>query len=198
MCGVPGLRVVALSQRHHPGELLRRAVADDGPVVFVENKLLYAQRPHAETPIDLEPVEELTTDGNLPSLCYRSRATARPDVTLVTYGGMTGPCEAAMRELIESDELAFDYVVLTQLWPLDVSPVVDSVRRTGRLVVVEENVADYGISAAVVSAVAQELPYGFACRRLGAAAVPLPSARHLEDAVLPSSSGVAAAIREIL
>jgi 2-oxoisovalerate dehydrogenase E1 component len=198
-CGVPGLRVVALSQRHNPGELLRRVVVDDdGPVVFVENKLLYSQRPHTEPPVDLETVDEATTDGNLPSLCYRSRATARADVTLVTYGGMTGPSEAAMRQLIESDELTFDYVVLTQLWPLDVSAVVDSVRRTGRLVVVEESVADYGVSAAVVSAVAQQLPHGFACRRLGAAAVPLPSARHLEDAVLPSTAAVVAVIQEIL
>jgi 2-oxoisovalerate dehydrogenase E1 component len=197
-CGVPGLRVVALSQRHNPGGLLRRVVADDGPVVLVENKLLYSQRPHAEPPIDLEPVDELTTDGDLPPLCYRSRATAQPDVTLVTYGGMTGPCETALRQLIESDELTFDYVVLTQLWPLDVSAVVDSVRRTTRLVVVEENVADYGISAAVVSAVAQQLPHGFACRALGAAPVPLPSARPLEDAVLPSTAAVATAIQEIL
>jgi pyruvate/2-oxoglutarate/acetoin dehydrogenase E1 component len=198
-CGVPGLRVVALSQRHNPGELLRRVVVDDdGPVVFVENKLLYSQRPHTEPPVDLETVDEATTDGNLPSLCYRSRATARADVTLVTYGGMTGPSEAAMRQLIESDELTFDYVVLTQLWPLDVSAVVDSVRRTGRLVVVEESVADYGVSAAVVSRVAQQLPHGFACRRLGAAAVPLPSARHLEDAVLPSTAAVVATIQETL
>lgn len=198
-CGVPGLRVVALSQRHNPGELLRRVVVeDDGPVVFVENKLLYAQRPHAEAPIDLEPVEVTAGDGNLPSLRYRPRASAPADVTLVTYGGMTIPAEAAMRELIESDELTFDYVVLTQLWPLDVADVVDSVRRTRRLVVVEENVADYGISAAVVAAVAQEVPQGFASRRVGAAPVPLPGARHLEDSVLPSAASVATAIREIL
>jgi len=64
-----------------------------------------------------------------------------------------------------------------------VSAVVESVRRTTRLVVVEENAADYGISAAVVSAIAQEVPQGFASRRIGAAPVPLPGARHLADAV---------------
>jgi 2-oxoisovalerate dehydrogenase E1 component len=198
-CGVPGLRVVALSQRHNPGELLRRVVIDDdGPVVFVENKLLYSQRPHAAAPIDLEPADVMTGGGNLPALCYRSRASAQADVTLVTYGGMTVGCETAMRELIESDELTFDYVVLTQLWPLDVSKVVDSVRRTRRLVVVEENVADYGVSSAVVSAVAEQVPHGFASRRVGAVPVPLPSARHLEDAVLPSAAAVATAIKEIL
>lgn len=198
-CGIPGLRVVALSQRHHPGELLRRAVVeDDGPVVFVENKLLYGQRPHAEPPIDLEPVEVTAAAGDLPALRYRARSTERADVTLVTYGGTTAVAEAAMRELIESDELAFDYVVLTQLWPLDPAAVVESVRRTGRLVVVEEGVAEYGVSAAVVAAVADRLPRGFASRRVGAEPVPLPSARHLEDAVLPSAADVAAAIREVM
>lgn len=198
-CGVPGLRVVALSQRHHPGELLRRVVAeDDGPVVFVENKLLYSARPHAETPVDLEPAEVMATDGDLPPLYYRSRAASRADVTLVTYGGLTTVAETAMRELIEQEELTFDYVVLTQLWPLDVSAVVDSVRRTGRLVVVEENTVEYGVSAAVVAAVSQALPRGCVCRQVGTVPVPLPSARHLEDAVLPSVASVTSAIREIL
>jgi 2-oxoisovalerate dehydrogenase E1 component len=198
-CGVPGIRVVALSQRHRPAELLRHSVLeDDGPVVFVENKLLYALRPHAEPPVDLRPAPvEAAAPGDLPPLCYVPAGRQRAGVTLVTYGGMTGAAEAAMRELIEQEELAFDYVVLTQLWPLNVDWIADSVRRTRRLVVIEENTAGYGISAAVLAAVSERVADGFAARRVGADAVPLPSARHLEALALPSASDVCAAIRDI-
>ncbi len=197
-CGVPGLRVVALSQRHHPGRLLRQAVlADGGPKVFVEHKLLYPQRPCEAPPADLEPVPAERRGGDYPPLCYRPRGRAGADVTVVTYGGMTGAAEQAMRRLLVDEELSFDYVVLTQLWPLDVTEVVESVRRTRRLVVVEENVPDFGVGSAVIAAVAQRVPEGFACRAVGARPVPLPCVRHLEEKVLPSADTVAEAIASL-
>jgi pyruvate/2-oxoglutarate/acetoin dehydrogenase E1 component len=103
-----------------------------------------------------------------------------------------------MRRLLEEEELRFDYFVLTQLWPLDVTTVVESVGRTRRLVVVEENVPDYGVGAAVVAAVAQRVTGPVACRAVGGRPVPLPAVRQLEDQVLPSADTVARAIREVL
>src|SRR5262249_61113939 len=75
-------------------------------------------------------------------------------VPVVPYGGPTALVERAMQALIEEHELRFDYIVLTELWPLDVTEIADSVARTGRLVVVEENVAEFGIGSAVIAAVA--------------------------------------------
>jgi pyruvate/2-oxoglutarate/acetoin dehydrogenase E1 component len=197
-CGVPGLRVVALSQRHHPGRLLRQAVlADGGPKVFVENKLLYSLRPAGQPPVDLEPVPVERRGGDYPPLYYRSRGPGTPAATVVTYGGMTGVAELAMRRLLVEDESSFDYVVLTQLWPLDVTEVAASVRRTRRLVVVEENVPDFSVGAAVIAAVAQQVPDGFACRAVGARPVPLPCVRHLEENVLPSAEAVASALASL-
>jgi 2-oxoisovalerate dehydrogenase E1 component len=194
-CGIPGLRVVALSQRHDPAGLLRHAVlADDSPKVFVENKLLYALRPAVKPPIDLRFVPLETRNGDYAALQYIPARGAKPDVTVVTYGGMTGPTEAAMQKLIEEDELSFDYFVLTQLWPLDVSAITDSVRRTRRLVVIEDSTAEFGVGSAVIAGVAQALEGGFACRAVGARPVPIPSARQLEEQVLPSAETVAAAI----
>jgi pyruvate/2-oxoglutarate/acetoin dehydrogenase E1 component len=106
---------------------------------------------------------------------------------------MTFPCESAMAALFEEQELAFDYLVLTQLWPLDLHEVVQSVGRTKRLVVVEESVADYGVSAAVMAHVAQSIP-GVIGRTVGAKPLPIPGARHLEDKVLPSEADVREAI----
>lgn len=195
-CGVPGLRVLALSHRHDPERLLTEAVLhDDDPTIFVEHKLLYPHPPARVPPADMRIV--FTEHADLfPPLCYA--AQSRPaDVTVVTYGGTAASCETAMAALFEEHELAFDYVILTQLWPLDVGDIVQSVRRTRRIVVVEENVADYGIAAAVTSKVAQLAP-GTACRTVGAKPFPIPSARHLEDLVLPSDADVRAAILAVL
>jgi 2-oxoisovalerate dehydrogenase E1 component len=198
-CGVPGLRVVALSQRHRPQALLTEVVLDDdGPVVFVEGKSLYPLRPHAKPPLDLRVVPATGSGGNLAPLRYAPAGNRRPEVTVVTYGASTAIAEAAMRGLIESEETIFEYVVLTQLWPLDVRTIVESVARTGRLVVVEENTAAFGVAAAVIAEVAQRHGGPLACRAVGAEPVPIPSARHLEDLVLPSPAAVGAAIREIL
>jgi 2-oxoisovalerate dehydrogenase E1 component len=198
-CGVPGLRVVALSQRHHPGRLLRQVVlSDHSPTVFVENKLLYALRPCDRPPTDLRPVSAVRHDGGYPPLCYRPRGEQKADCTIVAYGGMTGPAEAAMQQMLVERELSFDYVILTQLWPLDVSEVVASVRQTRRLVVVEENVPDFSVGSAVLAAVAQQVPEGFACRAVGARPVPLPCVRRLEEKVLPSAAVVVQAIGEVV
>jgi 2-oxoisovalerate dehydrogenase E1 component len=198
-CGVPGLRVLALSQRHDPHRLLTHTVLHDaGPKLFVENKLLYALRPLEKLPLDLEIADIPTNDGDYPSLGYRPAAGKKADATLVTYGGMTGVAEAAMRQMLVEQELSFDYFILTQLWPLDSRAVVESVRGTRRLVFLEETDSVFGVGAALVSALAQELSGGFACRVVGNRPVPIPSARHLENQVLPSAPTLAKAIREVL
>jgi len=196
-CGVPGLRVIALSQRHSPRALLRRAVLEDnGPTIFVENKQLYAQRLITVPPLDLKAIELDRAYEDYPPLVYGPADDGCADVTIVTYGGLTATVEAAMRRMIEEQELRFDYFVLTQLWPKRLESVVQSAARTGRLVVVEEAMADFGVAASVISEVAQQVR-GVACRAVGAASACIPAVRHLEDRVLPSVDRVATAIRQV-
>jgi 2-oxoisovalerate dehydrogenase E1 component len=198
-CGIPGLRVVALSGRHNPAWLLTHAVLSDlAPKVFVENKQLYAVQPPTQPPIDMEIAPWTARGGDYPPLCYRPCQGRQSDVTVVTYGGMTQVAEPAMQRLLEEQEWCFDYVVLTQLWPLDVTAVAESVRRTRRLVVVEENAPDFGVGSAVIAAVAQEINEAFACRVVGTLPVPIPSSRHLEDQVLPSVDKLVAAISRLM
>ena len=103
-----------------------------------------------------------------------------------------------METLVEEQELRFDYVILTQLWPLDVAEIAASVRRTGRLVVIEESVAAFGVAAAVIAAVAQQMSSAFKARAVGSRHVPIPSARHLEDEVLPTVDEVVRAVADML
>ncbi|MBU0716774.1 MAG: pyruvate dehydrogenase [Planctomycetes bacterium] len=153
-CGVPGLRVLALSQRHQAGALLRAAVLDDGPVIFVEHKSLYTRVPEPQPPLDMEAVPLACNPGDFPPLHYHTDHQAA-DATVVSYGFAGTWAEEAMRVLCLEEELSFDYFILTQLWPLRVEHIAASVEQTKRLIVVEESVPTYGVGAAVVSSVVQ-------------------------------------------
>jgi pyruvate/2-oxoglutarate/acetoin dehydrogenase E1 component len=199
--GVPGLVMVAVSMRHDPGELLRRAVADDRPVVFVEQKLLYGKRLKTEPPAGLVLDEETTAaqeNEPYPSGVWRPDGESG-DVTIVTYGEMTEIAEEAMARLFDEDEALSEYVVVAQLAPLAIEPILASVRRTGRLVVLEEGTEPWGFGAEVVARVSEELGKELrACARVAARHIPIPNARPMEDAMLPDAERVVAAARRVL
>ena len=198
--GVPGLVVVAISARHDPGVLLRRAVLDDPrPVLFVEQKLLYAKRLQTAPPPGLVfALHAAERDALYPTGVWRPEG-ARADLTVVAYGAMTEVAEEAMAAGFDRDEIVAEYVVPSQLAPLRIEPIADSVRRTGRLLVVEEGTTPWGFGAEVTARVAECL--GGALRasgRVGAYHLPIPNARPAEDAVLPSVDRVVDAMRRLM
>lgn len=200
MLGVPGLAVVAISLRHDAGELLRRAVADDDrPVLFVEQKFLYARRLQPQPPIGLVldlAVSERT--ALYPTPTWRP-AFGQADVTVVTYGAMTEVVEQALARSFAEDELVAEYLVPAELAPLRIDPILESVGRTGRLLVVEEGTAPWGFGAEVVARVAEHsTSRSLRCARVGAHHLPIPNARPAEDAVLPDVARIMAAMRGLV
>lgn len=197
--GVPGLTVVAISLYHHPGELLRRAVIEDPrPVLFLEQKLLYAKRLVREAPpgmvLDLHESEH---HALYPTVVFRP-ADVPGEVTVVTYGAMTDIVEEAITIGFEEDEVVAEYVVPSQLAPLRLAPILDSVRRTGRLLVVEEGTAPWGFGAELVTRVVEALQQrGPRCARVAAHHLPIPNARPAEDLVLPDAARIVAAMRAL-
>jgi len=196
--GVPGLKVISISHRHRVDALLKHLVRNqDGPAIFVENKGLYSLRTGSRRFLDLDLVPTERSNGHYPPLCFRPPG-GQADVTIVTYGGSAGIVEQAMRKLITEEELRFEYIILTQLWPLHADEVIDSVEKTKRLVVVEEGSSDYGIGAAIGALIAEDGRSRFRMRRVGSMPIPLPCARQLEDAVLPSVDKISCAVLELL
>ncbi|MBI2358452.1 MAG: hypothetical protein HYV04_06035 [Deltaproteobacteria bacterium] len=118
-------------------------------------------------------------------------------MTVATYGGLTDVVEEAMERLLLEMEIEFDYFVVTQLYPLELGDVLESVARTKRFVFVEEGVKSFGVGAEVVATLL-EADRQFCCRRVGAADVPIPCARQLEQQVLPSAQRVLEAIVDVL
>jgi pyruvate dehydrogenase E1 component beta subunit len=181
---VPGLKVAMPSTAADAAGLLAAAIADPGPVVFVENKSLYFRR------------EEL--DGSRADVPLGSARVVRRgrDVTVVALSRLVAESVAAAEELA-ADGIEAEVIDPRTLVPLDVDAIAESVGRTHRLVVAHEAVVRGGfgaeIAAVVQAAVFDELdaPIG----RVGAPFTPVPFSPPLEDDYLPDRSDVVAAVR---
>jgi 2-oxoisovalerate dehydrogenase E1 component len=197
--GIPGLVLVAVSTRHDPGLLLTHAVEDERPVIFLEQKLLYGKRLKYDAPPGLVlalPDEERS--ALYPTGVWRPDGETA-DLTLVTYGEMTEVAEEAMTLLFDEDELLVEYVVVSQLAPLRAGTILDSVRRTKRLVVLEEGTEPWGFGAEVLARAAEALgPELRGAARVAAHHLPVPNARPMEDAMLPDAARVVAAARRVV
>ena len=184
---VPGLKVVMPSTASDAAGLLASAIADPNPVIFVENKTLYFRK-------------EDVPDGRTPVPIGRAKVV-RPgsDVTVVALSRLVPESLAAADEL-RADGIDVEVVDPRTLVPLDLDTIVQSVRRTHRLVVAHEAVAHGGfgaeIAAQVQEAAFDELDAPIV--RVGAPFAPVPFSPPLEDAYLPGRGDVVAAVRAML
>ncbi|MGH2933648.1 MAG: alpha-ketoacid dehydrogenase subunit beta [Gaiellaceae bacterium] len=199
LMGVPGIAVVAPSECHDIGALLAEAVADDDPVFFIENKLLYGRpnrRPENGYVDEFRCVE---SNDRYPALTFSGNGFAGGDATLVTYGGMLPVALEAARHLVLEHELFTEVVALGQLLPLDLGPVLESVARTGALVTVEEGTLTAGVGAEIAARVQAEAwdDLRGPVRRVAAHDTIVPAARTLEDEMLPSAGDIVATVMEL-
>jgi pyruvate/2-oxoglutarate/acetoin dehydrogenase E1 component len=182
--GVPGLKVVCPSSPADAKLLLRAAVRDDDPVVFLEHKRLYNVSGPADEP---------------PTPYGRARVVRRGrDVTIVSVmKGVGDSLEAA--DALAARGVEAEVVDLRSLRPLDVATVIESVSRTNRLVAVEEGSRTGGWAAGLLGAVAEDaLDQLEDVWTLTTADSPIPFSPALEDAFLPGPGRIAASVLENL
>ncbi|MCL6637198.1 MAG: alpha-ketoacid dehydrogenase subunit beta [Alicyclobacillus sp.] len=185
---VPGLLVVTPSSPCEAYGLLKAAIRQDDPVVFIEHKRLYSKR------------EDLPASEWVAPLGQARVVRAGVDATVVTYGGMTPlVVDAAARAAAEAG-IDAEVIDLRSLVPLDVDTVVQSLQRTHRLLVVHEAVQNGGVGAEVAARVAEvafdELDAPIL--RVGAAFTPIPFAPELERAVLPDEQRIVSALLRLV
>ncbi len=181
---VPGLTVVMPSTAADAYGLLRSAVDDPNPVLFLENRNLYGRRSAAPPPDHRVPIGKarVTRTGS--------------QVTVVSWSRMAVECLEVADELA-AEGIDVEVVDLRTISPLDRDTVIASVAKTSRLVVVQEAVTDFGVGAEVVASVVQ---HGFwlldaPVLRVGAGFSPAPYAPALERAWLPQRADIADALR---
>ncbi len=183
--GIPGLKIAAPSTPADAKGLLKAAIRDDNPVIFLEHKRLYS----AKGP---EPEHETVPLGRA-NVVRQGR-----DLTIAS--ALKGvPDALAAADELASDGIDAEVVDLRSLRPLDSETVLGSVARTNRLLVVEEGPQTGGWAAVVLGVVAQEGLHDLDdCWLLNTDETPAPYSPTLEDAFLPGPGAIAASVRERL
>ena len=186
MC-VPGLKIVSPAGPAEAFGLLAAAIRDEDPVLVFEHKALYGRK------------EEIGDGEQVLPLGQARTVRAGGDVTLVGLSITVGICLAAADQLA-ADGVAAEVLDLRTLVPLDAAAVLASVRRTGRLVIVEENPGQLGWGAAIAAIAAEEAFGDLAApvTRVSGGNVPLPVAASLEAEVDVSPARVVAASHAVL
>ena len=184
---VPGLRVVAPATLEDARGMLWTALEDPNPVIVFEHALLY----------NLEG--ELPADAGAVDIDFAAVRRQGADVTLVTYGGSLGKTLHAA-ELLAQRGVSAEVIDLRSLRPLDSETVLNSIARTHRAVIVDEGWRSVSLAAEVSARIMEgafyelDAPVARVCSR----EVPVPYAKHLEDAVLPQAETIVRAASELL
>ncbi len=179
---VPGLKVVWGSTPSDARGLLKAAIRDDGPVYVIESLAAWTTRGE---------VDEADTVVPIGKAAVRQEGT---DLTVVTWGG-AAPRVGDALDLV--NDVSVELIDLRTISPWDTETVLESVRKTGRLLIVHDAVVEFGVGAEIAAVVSQRC-FGVLkapVDRLGAPYAPAPFAPHLEEAYLPHPESIAASIR---
>lgn len=170
-CQAPGFKVIIPSCAYDAKGLLKSAIRDDTPCIFMEHRNLYYVK------------EELPEEEYLIPLGKAAIRTTGQDLTMVSYGGAIAKCQAAIAMM---PDISVELIDLRCLVPMDFEAILKSVRKTGRLLVVHESTAGFSVGSEIVRRIVQEgfdyldaepLVYG------GIRTV-VPFAANLEDAIM--------------
>jgi pyruvate dehydrogenase E1 component beta subunit len=184
---VPGLKVVAPATLEDARGMLWPALQDPDPVLIFEHGSLYNQE------------GELAADAGPTDIRRAAVRREGTDLTLIAYGGTLGKALEAAQQL-SAEGIGAEVVDLRVLRPLDLPTVLDSVRRTHRAVVVDEGWRTGSLAAEVMASIVESAFYDLDAppARVCSAEVPMPYARHLEEAALPQVPGIVAAARQVV
>jgi 2-oxoisovalerate dehydrogenase E1 component len=183
---IPGLTVVMPSTPADTYGLLRAAIQDPNPVVFIENRLLYGMKGPQPAADHMVPIGKAAV------------VRSGTDVTLVSVSRMVHEAVAAA-EVVAGDGLSVEVIDLRTVAPLDMATILDSVHKTSRLLIAHEAVTPFGIGAEIAATVAHEAFWDLDAPivRVGAAATPPPYAPSLERLWLPDRENITRALRQL-
>ena len=186
LVGIDNVSVIALNSFVDP-KFIYHGIHDNEkhPVIVIENKVDYGRFVgnqkidffDIKQSLDVYPIVKCSPISNTPTL------------TLVTYGGISVDLMNQLHDIFKLTDLIPELIILSKISPLDISPVLESVKITKRVVTVEEGSKGFGIGAEIISQVNEALGADvILSKRIGARPVPIPSARSTEDWALPNTT----------
>jgi pyruvate dehydrogenase E1 component beta subunit len=184
---IPGIKVLTPATLEDARGMLWTALEDPDPVLIFEHGSLYSMEgelAHDAGPVDIDKAA-IRRQGK--------------DISLLTYGGTLFKTLQAAEEMAR-DEIDVEVVDLRTLRPLDIATIVDSVRRTHRAVIIDEGWQSGGISAEIIARIMEGAFYELDApvARVCSAEVPMPYAKHLEEAAIPQVPAIVAAARRVV
>jgi pyruvate dehydrogenase E1 component beta subunit len=184
---IPGIRIVAPATVEDARGMLLTALQDPDPVIVFEHAMLFPVE--ADVPTEIAAVD-------IDRAAVRRQGT---DVTLIAYGGML-PKALKAAEVMGSAGTSVEVVDLRSLRPLDDATIVRSVAKTHRAVIVDEGWKSGSLSAEITARIVEQAFYELDApvARVCSAEVPVPYARHLEEAAIPQVEDIVAAIRRVI
>jgi acetoin:2,6-dichlorophenolindophenol oxidoreductase subunit beta len=185
-CHIPGLKVVLPSTPYDAKGLLKSAIRDDNPVVFYEDKTMYKLR----GPV---PDEDYTIPLGVADI-------KRPgeDITIVATSSMVQVALAAAK-LLEERDISAEVIDPRTLWPLDENTLIESAKKTSRVIVMDEGYERYGVTAELAAVIQAGAFFDLEApvKRIGAMHVPIPFSPPLEDATVPNVESVFEAAKSL-
>ncbi len=177
---VPGLKVVMPSTPYDAKGLLKTAIRDENPVVFFEDKMMYTK---LKGPV---PDEDYTIPFGLADVKRVGR-----DITLVGTSSMVQVALGAA-DLLEKIGISAEVVDPRTMWPLDEKTLIESAKKTSRVIVIDEGYERYGVTAEIAAVIAEGAFYDLDApvKRMGAMHIPIPFSPPLEDATVPTETSV--------
>jgi pyruvate dehydrogenase E1 component beta subunit len=201
---IPGLKVVAPATPADARGLLKSSIRDDDPVIFLENLALYNTKgevPDMGTSQDGQDCHNGTqAEERLVPIGTAAIMRQGSDLTLVSYSRMSVVALEVARRLEQDQGISCEVIDVRSLRPLDRLTIIESVKKTSRAVIIEEDWYSYGVGAELVATI-QEGAFDYLdapVRRVAQAEVPLPYAKVMEQAALPKAQSLVEAIRATL
>lgn len=184
---IPGLKVALPSTPYDAKGLLKTAVRDDTPVVFFEHKLLYNTKGEV-------PEEEYLLPFGQAKVCRKGTGVTIVALSLMVLRAL----EAA--EILAAEDVSVEVVDPRTIVPLDIDTILESVKKTGRLIVTHEGYTRCGIGAEIATQVMEKGLYYLEkpVRRVCALNVPVPFAPVMENYVIPSAAALVQAVKEMV
>jgi pyruvate dehydrogenase E1 component beta subunit len=185
-CHIPGLKVVLPSTPYDAKGLLKAAIRDENPVVFFEDKMMYKLK----GPV---PAGDYTVPLGVADI-----KRVGEDITLIATSSMVQVALSAAA-LLEESGISAEVVDPRTMWPLDEQTLIESAKKTSRVIVLDEGYERYGVTAELASVIATGAFYYLDApvKRMGAMHVPIPFSPPLEDATVPTERTVFEAARTL-
>jgi 2-oxoisovalerate dehydrogenase E1 component beta subunit len=186
----PGIKVVVPATTYDAKGLLKAAIRDNNPVLYLEHKLLYRMP---------ELREELPEEDYVVPLGKAIIRREGEDMTILTYGAMVHRSLKAAQTLEQEDDLEVEVLDLRSLTPLDLESILESVKRTNKVLIVHEDTLTGGIGSELAAILAEDLfeYLDGPITRVAAPDAPFPYAPPLEDAYLPDEEKILTAARKL-